>query len=537
MSTWDPRTRLERLSGQSSFPLLSVVSGTLALVLLSPVLWLVLRATKMPAGRAFARIASYDTGGIVINSLLLVALVTGLSLVVGVPLAVLTGQTDLPYRRAWTVLAALPLVIPSYVGAIAFASISGPGGLAATALSPLGVESLPDVEGLWGTVLVLTLFTYPYVYLTTRASLQSLDGTMVEAARTLDHGRLAAFRRVTLPRIAPGVAAGALLTALYAISDFGTPMIMQYDVFTREIYLANANLDRAFSAWLSLLLLGFALAILYGESRIGTDREGAYVSGGDSGTERIALGRWKWPALGFTGLVATLGLVVPLGTLTAWAVRSTTQYIPTRYVFGWDLALNSVSVAVAAAVASVAVAAPIAYLSARSDSWLASLPERATYVGYATPGVVVGLALVFLGLEYAGALYQTLPLLVFAYVVRFVPQAVGSIESAVRSVDPEHVEAARSLGDSHLSAFGRVVVPQVRPGVLAGGALVFLTTIKELPATLVLRPFGFDTFVTHIWEVQKAGYYGQAAAPALVLVAVSALSLLLILGENSYDVT
>jgi iron(III) transport system permease protein len=228
---------------------------------------------------------------------------------------------------------------------------------------------------------------------------------------------------------------------------------------------------------------------------------------------------------------------VPLGILLMWMLRSTTENVPSSYLFEWGLAWNSLGVAAAAAVASVLVALPIAYLSARSDSWLGSLPERATYVGYATPGVVVGLALVFLGLKYANALYQTVPLLVFAYVVRFVPQAVGTIESSVLQVDPRHVEAARSMGDTSFRSFVRVVLPQVMPGVVAGGALVFLTTIKELPATLMLRPFGFETFVTHIWEVQEGAYYGQAAVPALILVAVSGLSMLVILGGNRIDVT
>ena len=536
-SEWVRRVRRRLPFEESPVSSLTLVSSLLAVVLVSPVFWIVLRASEIPLARALERLASQHTVGVVLNSLVLVTLVTALSLLIGVPLAVLTVRSDIPYARVWTVLAALPLVIPSYIGAIAFTSIAGPGGLLATALSPLGIERVPRIRGLWGTVLVLTLFTYPYVYLTTRASLQSLDGSTVEAARTLNHGRLATFRRVTLPRIAPGVAAGGLLTALYTISDFGTPMIMQYDVFTREIFLANATVDRAFAGWLSLLLLGLTLLILAGESRIGTGRDGAQVSSGEGSADKLTLGLWRWPATAFAGAIATLALVVPIGTLVVWAVRSTTERVPSAYLFQWDLVVNSVSVAGVAAIASVLVAFPIAYLSARSNSWVGSLPERATYVGYATPGVVVGLALVFLGLSYIPALYLTLPLLVFAYVVRFVPQAVGAIESSVRSVDPSHVEAARSLGSGRLRAFWRVVLPQVRPGVVAGGALVFLTTMKELPATLVLRPFGFETFVTHVWEVQAAGYYGQAALPALVLVGVSALSMGLILGEAGYDGT
>ena len=135
----------------------------------------------------------------------------------------------------------------------------------------------------------------------------------------------------------------------------------------------------------------------------------------------------------------------------------------------------------------------------------------------------------YLGLRYVPFLYQSVILLVFAYVIRFLPQAVGTTESSILQVDPQYIEAARSLGYHPLSAFRKVVLPLVAPGIAAGAALVFLTTMKELPATLMLRPTGFETFVTYIWLVQGAGYYGQAAVPALVLVALSGLSMLVIL--------
>jgi iron(III) transport system permease protein len=487
--------------------------------------------------RALELLLSADTLGILVNSVVLVGVVTAGSILVGVPLAILTVQTDLPFRRFWTVVAALPLVVPSYIGAFAFVSAFGPRGVLQGILAPLGVEQLPAIYGLPGAALVLTLFTYPYVYLTTRASLLSFDGTVVEAARTLGHDRWSAFRRVTLPQIAPGIAAGSLLTALYTLADFGTPQIMRYDVFTRIIYVEYINQNRGFAALLSVCLLGVTLLILYGESRLSASAEGAHVSSGDARAGRIELGRWTWPALLFCGLVATLGLAVPLGILVMWLFRDSPAYAQGGIPFEWSYAWNSLSVAAAAAVVAVLVALPIAYLAARGDSRLARLPERALYVGYAMPGLVLGLSLVFFGLKYVNALYQTVAILVFAYVVRFLPQAVGILQSSFLQVDPEHTEAARSMGDSPFRSFLRVVFPQVTPGVLAGAALVFLTTMKELPATLLLRPFGFETFVTYIWQVQEAGYYGQAAVPALVLVGVSALSMLVILGRERYDVT
>ncbi len=516
---------------------LTGVSVLIALLLLSPVAWVVLQALTVGQDRALELLLDADTFRITLNSLVLVATVTTASIFVGVPLAFLTVQTDLPFRRFWTITAALPLVIPSYIGAFAFVSAFGPRGVLQGILAPLGVQQLPDIYGLVGSALVLTLFTYPYVYLTTRASLLSFDGSVVEAARTLNHSRWQAFRRVTLPQIKPGIAAGSLLVALYTLSDFGTPQIMRYDVFTRMIYVWYNNFFLGRAALFSLLLLALTVGILAWESRINASREGAHVSAGSRRPGRLSLGRWKWPAVGFCALIAFLGLAVPLGVLVMWLFRPSPAYAQGGLTFQMSYAINSIGVAGAAALGSVLLALPIAYLSARSDGWFSSLPERATYVGYAMPGVVLGLALIFLGLKYVNVLYQTVALLVFAYVVRFIPQAVGAVESSILQVDPKHGEAARSMGDSALRSFRRVTLPQISPGVIAGGALVFLTTMKELPATLLLRPLGFETFVTYIWQVQEQGYYGQAAVPALVLVGVSALSMVIILKGDRYDVT
>ena len=516
---------------------LTGVSVLIALLLLSPLVWVVLQAAAVGSTQAIELLWNSRTLQIVTNSLVMTAGVTVASIFVGVPLAFLTVQTDLPFRRFWTIVAALPLVIPSYIGAFAFVSAFGPRGVLQGILAPLGVQELPEIYGLFGAVLVLTLFTYPYVFLTTRASLLSFDGRVVEAARTLNHSRWEAFRRVTLPQIKPGIAAGSLLVALYTLSDFGTPQIMRYDVFTRMIYVWYNNFFLGRAALFSLLLLVLTVGILVWESRFNASRKGAHVSAGSRRPGRVSLGRWKWPAVGFCALVAVLGLGIPLGILGMWLFRTSPAYAEGGLTFELAYAVNSVGVAAATAVGAVLLALPIAYLSARSEGWAGSLPERATYIGYAMPGVVLGLALIFLGLKYVNALYQTVALLVFAYIVRFIPQAVGIVESSVLQVDPKHGEAARSMGDSPLRSFRRVTLPQIAPGVIAGGALVFLTTMKELPATLLLRPLGFETFVTYIWQVQEQGYYGQAAVPALILVAVSALSMLIILKGDTYDVT
>jgi iron(III) transport system permease protein len=531
--------RLDRIREQASVgerdarepTVLAAVVLAISLLLLSPIVWVLIHAGEMQTGRLVELVVSETTRSVTVNTMILISAVTASSVAIGVPLAILTVQTDLPFKRFWTVTGALPLVVPSYIGAFAFVSAFGPRGQLANLLAPLGIQQLPTIYGLHGTVLVLTLFTYPYVILTTRASLISFDGTAVEAARTLNHTRWQAFKRVTFPQIAPGITAGALLVALYTLSDFGTPAIMRYDVFTRMIFVEEQarNLDAA--AVLSLLLLVLAMVILLFESRINAGRDGAYVSSGDRNAGRIRLGYWKLPALGFCATIATLCLALPVGILTLWLVRSA-EAAPAGFSFTLSHVANSVGLAAAAAGLCVVVALPIAYLSARGGTKLSLLPERVSYVGYAVPGVVIGLSLIYLALRFVPFLYQSVIVLVFAYVVRFLPQAVGTTESSILQVDPSYIEAARSLGFGPIRSFRLVVLPLVAPGIAAGAALVFLTTMKELPATLMLRPTGFETIVTYIWLVRGAAYQGQAAIPALILVGVSGLSMLVILRQE-----
>jgi iron(III) transport system permease protein len=525
------RRRLEREADGDGLGL-TLLSGAIAAVLLTPVAWLFLRVAEVPLGEAVSLLTDSSTVRVLTNSVLLVTTVTTVCILLGVPLALLTARTDLPFRRFFTVALALPLVVPSYIGAFAFVSAFGPRGALADVLAPLGVERLPEVYGMGGATLVLALYVYPYVFLTTRAALLSLDAAHVEAARTLGKGRLGAFREIVLPRIVPGVAAGALLVALYTLSDFGTPAIMQVDVFTSYIYVAYNGFAADQAALLSLQLLGVTTVILALESRVGADDANAYASSGGRSAARIRLGVWRWPAALCCLAVAGFALVLPVAILLLWLVRGGQGYSGGGFPFDLSYAANSIGVSTAAALVSILLAIPVGYVAARRGSLPARLAERATYVGYAMPGVVLGLALVHFGVRFLPTLYRTLPLLVFAYVVRFLPQAVGTTTSSVLQVDRHLVEAARALGHSPRGAFRRVTLPLIWPGVLAGAALVFLTTMKELPATLLLRPTGFETLVSYIWQVQGAAYYGLAAVPALVLIAVSACSMAVILAQE-----
>ena len=513
-----------------SMAALGISSAIVAALVVSPMLWLVLRATEVEMARAIDLVFSSRTAWITANSITLMALVTLFSIGIGVPLAVLTTRTDLPYPRLWTVIAALPLVIPSYIGAIAFVGMFGSGG----EVDSLFGATIPRIDGLSGAVFIITLYTYPYVFLTTRAALLSMDSSIIDAARTLNAGPLEAFRRVTFPQIRPGIAAGALLAGLYALSDFGTPAFMGANVFTSRIYWEATDFNREYAALLALQLIAVVAVVLVIEAGIGRDED---ASGGGGSGSTIRLGNWKWPAMGFVSGLGVLTLVVPVAIFTNWLFRSEGDRIP-AYEFGWGVAYNSVHLAALAALVACVFALPVAYYSGRTSSLVSRILERATYVGFAVPGVVIGLALVFMGNRALPSLYrQGIWLLVFAYVVRFLPQAVGTVRSSVLQVDDKTIEAARTLNAGPLETFRRVTLPLIMPGVIAGGVLVFLTTMKELPVTLMLRPIGMETLVSLIWNAQDALAYRYAAVPALLLILISGLSMLVLLRQEDNNVS
>ena len=451
------------------------------------------------------------------------------------PLAWLVVRTDLPGRRLWALAASLPLVIPSFVAALALLGALAPRGLLQQALEPLGVDKLPDVAGYWGALIALTLSTYSYVFLLAAAALRSADPSAEEAARGLGAGRMEVLRRVTLPTLRPSLAAASLLVALYVLSDFGAVSLMGYSTLTTGIYVRYESLlalDAA--ALLSLVLVALAGVVVLLASRWRL-RGAIYRSTPGAGrpVELVRLGRWRWPALTFCTAVVGFFLVLPLGVLVWWSVQA--DPIAGRAGVAWDAALNSLLAAGVAGVVAVVVVLPVAVLAWRYPSPLSRWLERVALLPSALPGIAIALALVFLGARAGGFVYQSLGLLLFAYLVRFLPYALASIRASLDTVSPRLEEAARSLGRKPLSATATVVLPLTRSGLLAGGALVFLSTVKELPATLLLRPIGFDTLATEIWQGTAIGAYSAVAPSALLLVAVAAPFVYLLSWRNAWE--
>ncbi|MDX1616528.1 MAG: iron ABC transporter permease, partial [Candidatus Promineifilaceae bacterium] len=508
--------------------LLMVAAAAVGTLLLLPPAYLLLRSVTADQA-ALDLLFRTNTLQALSRTVILAVTVTAASVVIAVPAAWLTVSTDLPGRRMWTVLASLPLVLPSFVVAYLAASILGPRGLLQQTLDGwFGIERLPDIYGWPGAFLVLTLMSYPYVLLSTRAALQRMDSSLVEAARSLGMSPLRAFWRVTLPQLRPAIVAGSLLVALYVLRDFGAVAMMRYSTFTRVIYIQYQSfLNRSLAAAMALVLVGMTAAVLYLELHT---RGNAGYSRRSAGAARacrpVKLGRWRWPALAFMSSLVLVALIMPAAGLLYWFLRGAVEGQSLASL--WQPAWSSVSISFMTAIITVMAALPVAVLSVRRPGRFSHLLERLTYAGYALPGIVIALALVFFGVSYARPFYQTLVLLLVAYMILFVPQATGAARTSLLQVSPSLEEAARSLGRRPLGVFRSVTLPLVRPGLAAGAALVFLTAMKELPATLILSPIGYRTLATSVWASVSEAFFAQAAAPALLLVILSSVPLALL---------
>ncbi len=460
------------------------------------------------------------------NTLVLATATAASTSVVGTGLAWLVTRTDLPARRLWAALSAMPLVFPSFVGALALTAAVSPGGLLDTPLGWFGIDATRP-EGFWGAWLVLTLFTTPYVLLPVTARLATLPPSLEESARLLGRRPAAVFRTVVLPQVRPAIGAGALLVFLYALSDFGVVVLLRYDTLTRAIY-TNRVLDRDQSVALSLLLATLAVAVVAGERAVA--RRHPAVDGTRSVRPlQHPLGRWRLPALAAVVGWVVLALGGPLASLGLWAWRGLTGETSSLSSGGSGLAdlvepaLNTVGISLVTALVAVAALLPLAYLATRYRSRVGDLANGLVASGFALPGLVIALAVVFWSVQLpeAWGLYQSFTMLVFAYVVHLGAQSLRAAQVAVGSVPRRLEESARMLGAGRARRFATVELPLMLPGLAAGGGLVLLSTMKELPITLLTAPIGFETLTTRIWADTEAAFLAEAALASLVLVALS----------------
>lgn len=472
-----------------------------ALAAAAPLLHLLLRVSSADPQRLAAVLLRPRTLELLSTSVVVTLATSAGALALGVATAWILTRVVLPWGSLWRVAACLPLAVPSFVAAFGWMGI------------------FPGLSGIGPLVGVLVLSTAPYVTIPAMAAFVRADGAVADAAASLGRSPWRVFASVTLPQVLPGALAGTLLVALYSLSDFGAPALLRVDTLTTGIYAQfTGGFDRSLSAAMSLLLAVLAVACVGVEGAL-RRRTAGQARGRTSPAPRRALSR----TAAVVSMIALAGVAVASVCVPPLALVARLPSAD-RYVSGVDdlsrAAATTLALGLVAASITVVAALPVSWLAARRPGRIVTIVEAATYVGHAIPGLVVALALVSLTVAIAPSAYQGPTALVAAYVVLFLPKAVGSARAAVTGVRSDLEDAARSLGDAPPRVFARVTLPLAAPGVLAGGVLVLAAVMKELPATLLLRPIGVDTLATELWRATSVGAFGAAALPALLLIAV-----------------
>lgn len=467
--------------------------------------------------------------GLTFTTLSLAALATVWAMMLALPLAWLVVRTDLPFRNACRWLAVIPLAIPSYIGAMAYIALLGPVGSFNTWLAAFtgSHQQWMNIYGFWGGVFVLGLFTYPYIFLLASAALEATNPSVEETARSLGEGPLGVLCRVTLPMLRPSLLAGGLLAFLYALSDFGSLSLLRVHVFTTAIYhQINTRFDQAAAALLSFVLVLITLAVLVGQRVLLSRRSYVTITGTARVARPVHLGRWRWPAAALAGGILGLSVFIPVGVLIA-QTGSVEQFAAVLRE-QWGFVQNSLLMAGVAATLAMILGFLIAFTAGRAQGTAGAALSGTIQVGYAIPGTVLGLSLILLYNTYLPWLYGTVGVLVLAYLIRFLTQSVQGIEAALAGINPHLEEAARSLAASPGTVLRRVLAPLVRPTLFAVWTLVFISAMKELDATLLLRPAGFDTLPVRVYIHTVEAEYAKGGAVALLLIAFTALPWLVV---------
>lgn len=508
-----------------ALPVLALVLAPLAMLLLSwqqvdTVIW--------------SHLSQYVLPRLLSNSLLMVVVVGVGVTALGVSLAWLSACCEFPGRAWLEPLLVLPLAFPPYVLAFVYLGILDFGG----PVQGFWRANLGDVPG-WltalrqpgGVLLILILAFYPYVYLLSRASFVSGGLSTFEAGRSLGRSPVEVFLRVTLPAARPAVVAGLALALMETLADFGAVASYGFDTFTTAVYSTWKDQHSLVSAvQLASLLMLFMLLLLLSErfsrGRFRLRQDSRYRP------RRLYLTGWKAAAAAlFQGAVVLFAVAVPLAQLLVWAWPQFGELFGARYL---PLIANTMILSLAGAVLALAAGLLLAAAVSlgRRGNWITDVVG----IGYAIPGAVLAVTILlafngidrWLGTALAGGLIA----LLLAYLVRFLRVAFGPVEAGLERLRPEYRDVARSLGVSGLRRWSRVTLPLLRPGLVTAFLLVLVEIAKEMPATLIMRPFGWDTLAVRIFEFTAEGHWERAAVPAVLLVALGAVPVTLLIRRS-----
>ncbi len=524
---------------------LSLSAWAIAAALLVPLL-VVASTLAIPRGDLWQHLWNTLLGELVVNTLLLLVGVGLGTALLGTTLAWVVTAHRFPGRRLFDRLLVLPLAMPAYVvGFVVVAQLEFTGPLQTAWRGWLGPEArLPDIKSRWGVIATMCLVLYPYVYLLARAAFADMSASLLDAGRSLGCSSRRLFWRVAVPSARPAIATGVALALMEALADFGTVSLFNVTTFTTAIYRVWFGMfDREAGSQLASLLLVTALLLILLERRARgrarfTQRRGRPV---DAALPPLT----GWRAAGaviYCALIVALAFLLPLGVLVTWSLQAWEEgRVASTYP---ALVSTTLVLAVAAAAVSVSLALVLAYAVRRGTSrWLRRVVDLAT-MGYAVPGsvvavgVLVTLAWLDEGLSRGwqaatGTLPDLLVIgsvggLLFAYVVRFAAVARFSVDAGLARITHAIDDAARSLGARSARLLTQVHVPLLRRSLFTAALLVFLDTMKEMPATLLIRPLGWDTLAVEVWQRTTEGLWVEAAVPALSIVAAGLVPVFLL---------
>jgi iron(III) transport system permease protein len=498
-------------------PLVSATVAVLVAATCIPLGYVVWGAMSVGWARAYELVVRPRVGELLFNTVALVVVTVPLCVVIGVGVAWLVERTDLPGRAYWRPLFVAPLAIPAFVNSYAWVGV------------------IPSLHGLWAGVLITTLSYFPFMYLPVAATLRRLDPAIEESARALGSHSAGVFFRVVLPQLRLAILGGGLLIGVHLLAEFGAFAMVRFDTFTVAIFQQfQVTFDGAAGSMLAGVLVLLCSVLLVAEALArGRARFSRIGAGAPRAATPIHLGRYTIAAEAGLVAVAVLALGVPVWTIARWL------WIGGSEVWVLDdiaAALGqTIALATVAAVLTTVLAFPVAWVAVRSTGVLARVVEGANYVTSSLPGIVTALALVMVTIHAARPLYQSVALIVFAYVLLFMPRALVNVRAGLAQVPPGLEEASRSLGSSPTATFLRVTLRLTAPAAAAGASLVFVAVATELTATLLLAPTGTNTLSMRFWSFSSELDYAAAAPYALVLV-VLAIPVTLVLFRQSTKV-
>lgn len=501
------------------FTYLSPLAIGVAIIVATPIIF-TLYSAVIADSELWIRL--YDTRLKIIlpNTLKLLISVGFMTALIGVSTAWIVTRYDFPGRKIWEWALILPLAIPGYVLAYAYASIMAPGGIFQSLWIGLfgDVVKVPSLYSFWGISMVLSLVNYPYVYLLSRSSLLSQNVVYDEVARTMGVSGWNRLWSINIRLAYPGIVAGIALALMEVMADFGTVAMLRYPTFTEAIYRQmTARFDPAGAAALGSVLVLMTFLLLNMERYFRSRSRFEQTKG------RFKVYVPKKP--GMRGSLLCNGLILfvlffaffaPVSLLIKWSAD-------VAFIGGLDsrfvrFTYNTLFVSAIGATAAIALALPVAYLHARKPDILNRSVFYLSTLGYSLPGPVIAVGLLLTAGIIFPWLYGGLAILITAYVVRFIPVAIHSQDSAISAVSGSLEDASRTLGAGTWGTIRKILLPLIKPGLLTGWVIVFVDCMKELPATLMLRPIAFDTLAVRVWMETSEALWEMAAPPALLIV-------------------